>query len=129
MAKMKVNVKMNKRALNKLSQAQKRAILMTAEQMLHEIITEAVIPFDEGTLQNVQTYINNANLNKGEVEIVHDTPYARRLYYNPQFNFDQTINANAKGEWWEHWITGSKKKRPALLFQKFYKFISGGYVK
>lgn len=129
MAKMKVEVKMNNQALSKLSQAQKRAILMTAEQMRHEVISDAVIPFDEGTLQNVQTGINNKNLGKGQVEIYHDTPYARRLYYNPQFNFDQTTNVNAKGEWWEDWITGSKKKRPSELFKRIYKFISGGYVK
>lgn len=126
MAKMKVKVTMNQQKVRELSQAQIQAVKMTGEQMLHEIVSEQVIPFDTGNLQNVGTYVETKEANKGKVSIVHDTPYASRLYYHPEYNFQTTFNANARGEWWEEWLTGAKKSRPAELFRKFYKRITGG---
>ncbi|MCD3473309.1 minor capsid protein, partial [Streptococcus equi subsp. equi] len=45
------------------------------------------------------------------------TPYARRLYYNPQYNFSKDKNPNAQGKWFEvakanhaeHWYELTKK--------------------
>jgi len=120
---MHVKIKMDKAVLRKLSAAQRKAALRTAEQMRHEIITEARMPFDEGTLQNVQT---STEVRHNGVRINHDTPYATRLYFNPQYNFDTTINANAGGLWWEDYLTGSKKKRPEKLFAHYYRKVKGG---
>lgn len=119
---MKVKVKLDKHKINKLTSAQLKAGKMTAEQMLSEIVREQKIPFDEGTLQNVQTFVEAKD---EEIKIAHDTPYAQRLYYNPQYNFDKTININAGGEWWEDWLVGSKANRPIELFKQFYKMIGG----
>jgi hypothetical protein len=123
----KVNVK--PQAIKALTIAHKKAAMMTAEQMRHEIITDAVIPFDTGNLQNVVTYVDNSEIAKGEIKIVHDAPYARRLYYHPEYNFQKTFNVNARGEWWSEWLEGKKKKRPVKLFKEFYRRLTGGYVK
>lgn len=37
----------------------------------------------------------------GQGKIVWITPYARRLYYNPQYNFSKDKNPNAQGLWFE----------------------------
>lgn len=37
----------------------------------------------------------------GEGQIIYSTPYARRLYYNPQYNFSKDKNPNAQGLWFE----------------------------
>lgn len=45
------------------------------------------------------------------------TPYARRLYYNPQYNFSKDKNPNAQGKWFEaakvehmdHWLDLTRK--------------------
>lgn len=37
----------------------------------------------------------------GEGHVGWDTPYARRLYYNPQYNFSKQPNPNARGLWFE----------------------------
>lgn len=34
-------------------------------------------------------------------KLVWDTKYARRLYYNPQYNFSKDKNPNARGLWFE----------------------------
>jgi hypothetical protein len=126
---MKVKVTMNRSKLGQLTSAQIQAVKMTAEQLLHEVVSEAVIPFDEGTLQNVSTYVETNKAPSGIVSIVHETPYAKRLYYHPEYNFDKTINANARGEWWEEWITGAKRTRAVTLYKTFYRKASGGVVK
>jgi len=125
----KVSIKMNESNIKKLSYAQTKALLMTAEQMRAEIIDEQVIPFQTGNLQNVATDIDKKNTKKGLVTIYHNTPYARRLYFHPEYNFDQTFNRYAKGQWWEEWLRGSNKDRPMKLYKKFYKSTSGGVVK
>lgn len=127
---MKVKVNMNKMALKTLSDAQIKAIGMVAEQMRSEIIQDQVIPFDTGNLQNIATYVDTKEIKKGHVQIVHDTPYATRVYFNPDgFNFQTTFNANARSEWWEEWLTGRKKLRPSTLFKQFYRKLTGGLVK
>lgn len=126
---MKVKAKMFPAAVKSLTKAQLTAAKMTAEQMWHEKVTDAMVPLDEGTLQNVSTYIDSSKATNGLVTIVHDIPYAQRLYYHPEYNFDKTINANAQGEWWNDWLEGDKKLRPVKLFKIFYKKVTGGLVK
>lgn len=36
-----------------------------------------------------------------ETSVSWHTPYARRLYYNPQYNFSKDKNPNASGLWFE----------------------------
>lgn len=125
---MKVTVKMNKKGLKQIKAAQIIACKKTAMKMLAEKIDAQEIPMNEGTLQNVLTDINDSAAKNGVVQIVSEGPYAARLYYNPQYNFNQEFNTNAKGEWWEDFLTGKNKDRPAKLYEYFYKKESGGFV-
>ena len=123
------NFKLNHAALKKVDEATKKAVEATGEKMLAEKIQAQEIPFLEGTLQNVQTRIDKSQIDKGQLSIIHDTPYALRLYYHPEYNFTQTFNTNAKGEWWEDYLTGDKADRPSKLFARYLKKYGGGVVK
>lgn len=125
---MKVTVKMNKKGLATIKEAQVIACKKTAMKMLAEKIDAQEIPMNEGTLQNVLTDVDDSAARNGLVQIVSQGPYAARLYYNPQYNFNQEFNTNAKGEWWEDFLTGKKKDRPFNLYKYFYKQSSGGFV-
>lgn len=37
----------------------------------------------------------------GSGKVMWDTPYARKLYWNPQYNFSSDKNPNAQGLWFE----------------------------
>src|SRR5690625_3570279 len=71
------------------------------------------IPKDRGYLE--QSSLMHTKIGTGE--IVWETPYARRLYYNPQYNFSKDRNPNASGLWFEQaksqrlksWIEVAKK--------------------
>lgn len=119
---------MNKAGLKTLKKAQIIAVKKTAMKMLAEKIDAQEIPMNEGTLQNVLTDVDDRAANQGHVQIVSQGPYAARLYYNPQYNFNQEFNTNAKGEWWEDFLTGKNKDRPAKLYKYFYKKAAGGFV-
>ena len=125
---MKVTVKMNNKGLKKLKNAQIIACKKTAMKMLAEKIDAQEIPMNEGTLQNVLTDVNDSAARSGLVQIVSEGPYAARLYYNPQYNFNQEFNKNATGEWSEDFLTGKNKDRPAKLYEYFYKQAAGGFV-
>jgi hypothetical protein len=120
---------MNQSALHQISRAQAQALAMTAQQMLNETRNDQVMPFDTGNLQNESSFVDDKDASRGKASIVHDTPYARRLYYHPEYNFRTDKNPNARGEWWEDWLTGSKRGSPMTLFKQFLKRLSGGYVK
>ncbi|MDN6288884.1 MAG: minor capsid protein [Tetragenococcus koreensis] len=55
------------------------------------------LPKDTGNLED--SSIIASELGKGR--LVWDTPYARRLYWNPQYNFSKDRNPNARGKWAE----------------------------
>lgn len=125
---MKISIEMNKKGLKMLKEAQIIACKKTAMKMLAEKVDAQEIPMNEGTLQNVLTDVDDSAAKKGKVQIVSQGPYAMRLYYNPQFNFNKEFNVNAKGEWWEDFLTGKNKDRPKKLYQYFYKKAAGGFV-
>ena len=124
----KITVVMNKQGLKSLKKAQLIAVKKTAMKMLAEKIDAQEIPMNEGTLQNVLTDIDDSALNRGEIQIVSEGPYAARLYYNPQYNFNQEFNTHAKGEWWEDYLTGKNKDKPSQYYEYFYKKAAGGFV-
>lgn len=107
--------------LKRLDNAAKVALSKTAEAVKTDIINEQVIPFDTGNLQNESTFVDTTKISEGKTSIVSSTPYARKLYYHPEFNFRKTNNGNARGEWFEPWISGSRKSFVAEAFAKIYK--------
>lgn len=75
-----------------------------------------------GTLQNASTFVDNSSSQHGEATLVSSTPYARRLYYHPEYHFDTGENPNAKGKWYEDWLPEGKEADFApKAFKKFYK--------
>ena len=120
--------KPNFASIKKVNAVTLKALEATGEKMLAEKIDAQEIPFAEGTLQNVQSGVDKDRLKSGEIEIYHDTPYAMRLYFHPEYNFNQEFNPNAKGEWWEDYLSGAKKDRPVTIFKHYLKTFGGGTI-
>lgn len=92
----------------KLNQAIITSLEQTGDYVLGEVIEAEVMPFDKGILQNESTYVNKENSKSGIVSIVSSTPYARRMYFHPEYNFQTKNNKNAKGIWLEDWTNKGK---------------------
>lgn len=81
--------------------------------------------YQGGTLQNESTFVDYSNSSRGKVSLIHSTPYARRLYYHPEYNFNTTENRNARGNWYQPWIDGDKKDFCKKTFKVFFKRVGG----
>ena len=123
----KVNstVKIYDHAIKKLTNAQIMALEQTAEALHTDVVQAQVMPRDSGHLQNDSTFVDYSKAERGKVSLVSQTPYARRLYYHPEYNFSTTENPNAQGKWLEDWISGDKKDFCHKTFAALYKQLGG----
>ena len=128
-------VEINIPAIEDLTAAAERALVKTTMALESEVKNAMVIPYNDvppkstgretitpaGHLQNESTFVDDSG-----TQIISDTPYARRLYYHPEYNFYQGYNSNARGEWYEPWLEGGQHQDFAeKAFEKFYKEESG----
>ncbi|GER73436.1 minor capsid protein [Bacillus coagulans] len=79
----------------KIDKAIAYGLYVTSEQVRKDC--NYYIPKDQGTLE--RSSFQASDLQRGE--IVWDTPYARRLYYHPEYNFSKDKNPHARGLWFE----------------------------
>lgn len=118
-------VTINKSKLAKLSKAAITALEKTGEALHTEVVQAQVMPRDTGTLQNEKTFVDCSKSEQGKVALITEGPYARRLYYHPEFNFNTFENPNAKGKWLEDWVKGGKNEKFIPdTFKKFYKAVA-----
>jgi hypothetical protein len=125
-------VKINQRALNRLSGAAVRALEMTAEALHTEEVQAQVIPRKTGTLQGEAFFVDKSESASGRVSLVNSTPYARRIYYHPEYHFhtepweEGEGNPNAEGKWHEEWMKGGdKEKFVPGTFERIYRRMIG----
>lgn len=119
-------VKLNMARIQELTAASVRALEKTAEALHTEVVQSQVFPRDTGQLQNEATFVDYSESSQGKVTLVSATPYARRLYYHPEYHFRKDENPNARGEWYEDWLPGgSRADFASKAFKKFYKEESG----
>ena len=119
-------VKLNMLRIRQLTDAAVIALEKTAEALHTEVLQAQVMPFDTGNLQNESTFVDYSQSEAGKVTIVSATPYARRLYYHPEFQFQKGENPNAGGLWFKDWMEGGQKELFAPdAFKRFYKQIGG----
>lgn len=122
----KSTVKLNMPRIRQLTGAAVRALELTAEVLHTEVVQAQVMPFDTGNLQNESTFVDYSQSAGGKVSLVSSTPYARRLYYHPEYNFQTDENPNAQGEWYKDWLPGGKKENFAPeAYKVFFKKLGG----
>lgn len=108
----------NKIRIKELEQAAVTTLEQTGEALHKEVVQAQVIPRDTGTLQGEGgTFVDYSKSKQGKVSIVSSTPYARRLYYHPEYNFHRSVwfdeygekhegNIAAGGKWFDPWLPG-----------------------
>ena len=115
-------VKINQAKIRQLTQAAITSLEQTAEALHTEVVQAQVMPFDTGNLQGESTFVDTSQSSQGKASIVSSTPYARRLYYHPEYNFSRDENIAAGGKWFEPWLPGGTKADFCEnTFKKLYK--------
>ena len=125
----RVSIKIDNTKINKLIEAHKKALEMTADAVLSDIRTSQVVPKDTGTLEGDGSFVDKSELMNSIARIVFDTPYARRLYWHPEYNFRTDKNVNAQGKWMDAYINGEKDDFIKNAYSRFLKMNSKGVIK
>lgn len=92
----RVNIRVDAPAIEgKVIEATQKAQFALDQQVLKD--SNFYIPKDTGELERSGIRFSRP----GEGHIEWNTPYARRLYWNPQYEFSTDVNPNARGVWFE----------------------------
>lgn len=103
--------------INKVNKKMADALAKATYVLQDEIREAQVIPRAEGTLQGTGFTISD-HAKEGYMDMGFSTPYARRLYFHPEYHFRTDENPHAKGKWMEDWIEGGKDEgRLAEIFE------------
>lgn len=144
MIKVSSKVRLNMTVINKLSDAAVTTLEQTAESLHTEVVQAQVVPRRDGVLQNEKMFVEKSQSNWGKVALIHEGPYARRLYFHPEYKFntgpweetihhkDATVshlthegNLNAKGKWFEDWQEGGEYEKFCMeTFERIYRRIA-----
>lgn len=125
------------------------ALEMTGEAIRTDLVQRRVLPFAEdpkavaerktaaalaagrepgryasdvvpGELQG-SVFVDRTRSGRGEVSVVTNTPYARRLYYHPEYNFYQGTNTRAGGLWYRPYIKGDRRAWVETAFSRLLR--------
>lgn len=122
----KVKVELYANKIKQMDDAWIKALEMSAEAIFSDIVAAQVVPFEVGTLEGSGFVQVDGHL----AYIIFDTPYSRRLYFHPEYNFRKDKNPNAQGRWMDDYQIGYPKEDIVLEAQKLYfKEFAGGLVK
>lgn len=119
--KVKVTGRINHKGNEYVKKLMREALAETADALKSDLERSQTMPFDTGALQNRSTFVDDSKKNKGIVTIVSDTPYARRLYFHPEYNYQKIHNKNAGGMWFAPYISGNKKDWATKKFAKIMR--------
>lgn len=124
---MKVNVKtkVNKGKLRQISNNTIKALVGTTEAIKTDLFESQTMPFDTGNMQNNSTFVDDSQAKNGKTKLVTDTPYARKMFFHPEYNFQKTKNPNARGRWLDTYINGVKKDFATKTFVRLMKKMEG----
>lgn len=123
----------DKKGLKHIDDELARALALSGKVLQDDIREEQVIPRMDGTLSGEAFTVDTSTAKKGYIRFSFDTPYARRLYFHPEYHFHKAPwtdskglnhdgNPNAQGEWMRHWFEGGKfEKRPSQILAKILK--------
>lgn len=126
MAGVSSRVVINQRVIDKLSREAITALEMTGEALHTEIGQAQVVPMEKGTLSGEAFFCDYSQSGEGTVSLVHSTPYARRLYFHPEYNYRKDFHENAKGQWFEDWLEeGDKADFVPKAYASFYRRLTG----
>lgn len=113
MIRLDVNINLNTSAIQGKADAALKAAQMQLDQ---DVLKDSnyYIPKDTSELEHSGVRASKI----GQGKIIWDTPYSRKLYYNPQYNFSKDRNPNARGLWFEfakavrmpNWLAKTKEK-------------------
>lgn len=108
----------NTKNIDMINEIAKLALIDTAEAIKTDLIQGQTMPFDTGIMQNDSTFVDDKRIIRGVAKIVVDTPYSRKVYFDPEIHIKQGKNPNAKQYYFDDYTVGNKKDLPVKYFKQ-----------
>lgn len=92
---MKIQIKIDRQAIRQIENVARESAVVAMEKLRKDLNDSETMPFDTGDMQNNQTFVavEGEDTINGEdiysVTLVTGSPQARRLYYHPEYQFQQ----------------------------------------
>lgn len=125
---MKVNVKVQlyPDKIKKLQEISQKAFELTVEAVLSDIRMSQTVPKNTGELE--RSGFTEIDIQRMVARIIFDTPYARKLYWHPEYNFRKDKNQYAGGLWMQPYIDGDKKNFVKETYSEFLRQLGRGMI-
>ena len=118
----RIKIKLDENALKAVKKVRNDALVGTAKILQDVILEEGVIPRKDNHLAGEKFTVNVSEAKRGVVYLEHEGPYARRLYFHPEYNFHKSPwvdkdgkehlgNRNAMANWFSWWEEGGRYQK------------------
>lgn len=127
--KAKASIQLNDAAIAKIADGQEKAMKILLEGLKTDVSERQVVPYRDGLLKDS---VSTGTMVKGDYTlgwIGWNTPYARRLYFHPEYNFRQDKHANAQGLWMTYYEHGPGSDWIKKSFAVALKIAAKGVIK
>lgn len=125
-----VKITLNDSAIAKIEESKEKAMRIVLDAVENDVSMRQVVPFRDGDLKDSVSTGIFKDTDKVIGWIGWNTPYARRLYFHPEYNFRQDKHANAQGLWMEYY---QRENKGFQWLQEAYatalKMSAGGVIK
>lgn len=118
---MKVTSKVFTKELRNIDKKAITSLIQTADALKSDVQQSQTMPFDTGEMQNRNTFVDSTKKNQGQARVVTATPYARKMYYHPEYKFQKGKNPYAGALWFDPYVSGNKKDFVPKTFAKFMR--------
>lgn len=123
-------IKINQEVIKKLNDSADRAMDLTAQAIITDIVTRGAVPKDIGTLERGSDEWKSGYVEKVNYmvyKIMYNTPYARRWYFN--LDGVKFKRPTSMDHWMDYYLDGEGKDWVIETFVKFWRQESGGLIK
>lgn len=122
--KVTAKVELNMANIAKLQESMDKVLPKLIDALKTEVELAQVIPRDHGDLMSSSFTV----VQDKTAYLCYGAVYARRLYFNPQYNFRMDKHVNARGRWLDEWIHGPRKEWITDTFMVLWKQEAGGLI-
>lgn len=122
---MRVNVRINKNAIKQIQQKSITALEKTTDALASDLVQSETVPFYSGDMQGTVAP-NLEDSARGKTKVTVDTPYVRKVYYDPDITIHKTTKKgdsrpNATQKYFDTYISGKKKNWAQETYAKILK--------
>lgn len=112
--KVKATLTPEEKFLRRVDKSIREAMVAAVDDMHGDAIQRQVIPMNDGHLMDSRKIRYSDKMSSATITLTQ--PYARRMYFGDDYNFQKVNHANAQSRWYSDYVDGQGKERVGQMF-------------